>query len=121
MLIFNHPLIKSEKFYQINSIEDISHTPSNSIVRFRFSDKNAPLITFCQENGVKCAVDIENITQAILASNLGANFLIAPQESAKAIQNIAETYLFDAKILAISDDIEQMALLGIDGVIIESL
>jgi len=118
MLIFNHPLIESELFFKINSQEDISNTPPNSIVRFKFSSESSKIIKFCNNNGVSCAIDVTNITDALLASNLGASYLIVSEENASSIQKIAETYLFDAKIIAISEDIEKIALLGIDGIII---
>jgi hypothetical protein len=39
---------------------------------------------------------------------------------AKTAQNVAENYLFDAKILVLiekEDEIEELALLGVDGVV----
>jgi len=120
MLIFNHPLLESEKFYKIDSKEDISNTPPNSIVRFKFSANKSKIIKYCSDNSVPCAVDVVNITEAILASNLGANYIIVSENNVSSIQKIAETYLFDAKIVAISEDIEKIALLGIDGIIIKN-
>jgi len=120
MLIFNHPLLESEKFYKIDYEEDISNTPPNSIVRFQFSADNSKIIKFCSANSVSCAVDVANITEALLASNLGATYIIVSEKNAQNIQKIAETYLFDAKIVAISEDIEKIALLGIDGIIIQN-
>jgi len=120
MLIFNHPLLESEKFYNIDSKEDISDTPPNSIVRFKFSGYNSKIIKFCSENSVSCAVDVVNITEALIASNLGATYIIVSEKNASSIQKVAETYLFDAKVVAISEDIEKIALLGIDGIIIQN-
>jgi len=119
MIMFNHPLIESEQFYEITSQKDISNTPPNSIVRFKFSDENAKIIKFCTSNSVSCAVDVTSITEALLASNLGASYLIVSKEYASSIQKVAETYLFDAKVIAISEEIEKIALLGIDGIIIQ--
>jgi len=118
MIIFNHPLIESELFFKITLQEDISSTPPNSIVRFKFNNENAKIIKFCTNNSVSCAVDVASITEALLASNLGASYIIVSEENSSSIQKIAETYLFDAKIIAISKDIEKIALLGIDGIII---
>jgi len=117
MLIFNHPLLENEKFHKIDSIDDISKTPSNSIVRFIFSKDNIQIIKFCQKNSVMCAIDVESITDALLASSLDASYLIVSEENAPNIQKVAETYLFDAKIIVTSKDIEKYALLGIDGII----
>jgi len=117
MILFNHPLIESENFYPVNSIEEISQTHSNSIVRFTFSNANVKLLRYCTENGVRTAVEVENITEAILASNLEATYILVTEESATNIQKVAETYLFDAKIIAFSNDIEKMALLGVDGLL----
>ena len=119
MLIFNHSLLDSEKFYDIQSIDDISKTPSNSIVRFSFSEKNVELLKFCKDNGISCSIDIKNIEQALIASSLEASYLIVSEQNAKKIQEVAETYLFDSKVLVTSKNIEEFALLGIDGIIIE--
>ena len=57
------------------------------------------------------------------ASSLNARYIIVDKEMAKTAQNIAENYLFDAKILVkieSEDEIEEIAILGIDGVLLSN-
>ena len=63
---------------------------------------------------------MKNITELIYASNLNASYIIVEKDLAHSAQNIANEYLFDAKILvSIQDEneIEEFALNSIDGVI----
>ncbi len=72
------------------------------------------------KNKIEFALKVENITALVYASALGASYIVLNQELAKTAQKIAENYLFDAKILVHIEsekDIEEIALLGIDGVI----
>ena len=76
---------------------------------------------FCYQNGIDYASMIQNIKEALLLVNLGVKFLICEDlEMAKELQNLAENYLFDAKVLLCIKEEEEMleiAKLGIDGVI----
>ena len=66
------------------------------------------------------AISVENITEILYASALGASYIVVEKELAKTAQNLADNYLFDAKILVMiesEDEIEELALLGADGVI----
>lgn len=85
-----------------------------------FEEKNLDIINHAALNSVKTALHVKNITEILYASSLGASYIIIEKELAKTAQNIAENYLFDAKILALiedEDEIEELALLGVDGVI----
>ena len=120
MLLFGHPLIPSQKFYHISSQEQIVHTPPSSTLYLEFEDESIDLINYLRHNDIEFALSISTITDAILAHNLGARYIVVPKEIVKSIQNIAENYLFDAKILVHSQDhteIEEYALLGIDGIL----
>ena len=120
MLLFGHPLIKSENFYHIASKEHIQHTPPSSTLFLEFSSENLDLIDYMQTNDLAFALEVETLTDAILAHNLGARFIVVTPKIAKSVQDIAENYLFDAKILVhatYETQIEEFALLGIDGVL----
>lgn len=120
MLFFGHRFISNEVFYHISSIDDITHTPPSSTLYLAFSEKNLDIISHATLNNVKIALLVEDITQLMYASSLGASYIIVDKTLAKTAQNIAQEYLFDAKILVhISHDeeIEELALLGVDGVI----
>ena len=73
-----------------------------------------------QDNSLCFCLKVESVTQIVYASNLGASFILVDKDLAKTAQNLANNYLFDAKILVnIEDeqDIEELALLGLDGVL----
>ena len=120
MLIFGHSFIKSESFYHVIDIDAINNTPPSSIIYLEFSEENLDIVSHAINNSIPLAIDTKNITQIIYASSLGASFILVPKELAKTAQNIANEYLFDAKILVHVEDeneIEEMAILGVDGVI----
>jgi hypothetical protein len=123
MLIFGHRFIPAEPFYHISNIEDISHTPPSSTIYFAFKESNLDIITHANENDLTMALSIKEIQQLMYASSLKARYIIVEKEMAKTAQNIAESYLFDAKILVRienEDEIEEVALLGIDGVLLSN-
>ena len=103
------------------SIEDISNTKPNSVVAFKY---NIDIVNYCSLNNISSAVVISNIQEAIFSNSLNAKYIIVKNSIAKEIQKIAENYMFDAKIITIikcDDEIENIALDGIDGVIYEEL
>jgi len=120
MLLFGHPRILNEKFYHINSIEAIAHTPSNACLLFTYDEEVFDLIEHARENDLAFALDISSLTEAIIGENLDARYLLVDDEIAKSVQSAADTYLFDAKVLVhIKDEeeIEALAEEGIDGVV----
>jgi len=122
MQIFGHKWIHSSTFYNIENIEDISNTPSNSIVSLKPLSDSIDMARYCQKNSIPFTIEVNSIKDAIFANLLGAKYIISSKEFAKKIMPIAQNYLFDTQILAqISkeDEIEEMAKAGVDGVIIE--
>ena len=120
MLIFGHRFIDSERLYHVDTIEAIIHTPSNSLIYLIFDEDNLDIISHLRLNNVRFALDVATMRELIYAQNLGASFITVQAELAKSAQKIAETYLFDAKILVHvreASQIELMAYEGIDGVI----
>ena len=98
----------------------ITKTPPSSQIYLKFSEENLDIIDYMQLNHISFALFVSTITELIYASSLGASYIIVDKENAKTAQNIAETYLFDAKILVLiqsESEIQEIALLGIDGVI----
>ena len=118
MQIFGHPWIESESFYKINSIEDISKTPANSLLHIENFSTSLELLKYCQENSLRYALDIGNIKEAILSNRLGATFILCEKNLAVELMPIAQNYLFDTHVLAYVDEeeIEEMARAGVDGV-----
>jgi len=123
MLIFGHPFLPSETLYHIDGTEAIVSTPPGSTVLFAWSENNLDLISHCQANDLPFALQVATVKEAIFAENSGARYLLVNSALAKSVQKIAETYLFDAKILARIDSetqIEALAYEGIDGVVFAS-
>jgi len=120
MLLFGHKFIKNNNFFHIFDIESIQKTPPASKIYLTFDEKNLDIIEHLTLNKIPFALNVENITELIYASALGANYITVDTKLAKTAQSIAQEYLFDAKILVhINDEnmIEEMALLGIDGIL----
>jgi hypothetical protein len=120
MLLFGHRFITSKPFYHIFDLESIEHTPPSSTLYVEFCETNLDIIGHLSLNAIPFALSVQTINELIYGENFGASYLVVDQKLAKTAQSIAENYLFDAKILThITKDetIEEMALLGIDGVI----
>jgi hypothetical protein len=120
MLLFGHRFIASERFYHVEDIEMILHTPSNSVLYVEFDEARLDLLEHLRDNGMPYALYVTTITELIYAENLNATYIVLDSNLAKNGQKIAETYLFDAKILVHIEDeseLEVMAYEGIDGVV----
>jgi hypothetical protein len=120
MFIFGHRFIESEKFYHVSDIEAISNTPPSSHIYVDFSEENLDIIKHLRDNEIVFALDVKNITELIYASTLGASYIVVDKNLAKDANDIANNYLFDAKILVHikkEEQIEDMAIIGVDGVI----
>ena len=120
MLIIGHDYIPSKPLYFIESRAAILHTPSNSTILINFKEENLDLITHAKENYLSFAIEVESLVELLFAHNLQANYILVPSNLAHEAQKIAETYLFDAKILVeitTQEEIEHFAKLGVDGVI----
>jgi len=120
MFIFGHRFIKSDNFYHITDIDAISNTPPNSTTVIDFNEDDLDIIEYAFNNEINFALNVKNITEIIYASSLGASYIIIPTSLASTAQNIANNYLFDAKILVHVEDeneIEELAVLGVDGII----
>jgi hypothetical protein len=120
MLLFGHRFIDSPRFYHIDDVNAIAHTPANAMLYIVFSETNLDIISHCRENSLRFALEVANLREVIYGENLGAAFIVVEEDLAKTAQKTAETYLFDAKILCRIDEeemIEEIAQQGIDGVL----
>ncbi len=120
MIILGHRFIASESLYHIPNIEAIENTPPSSTLFLPFSEDIMDIINHVVKNQIPLALHVNTITEIVYASSLGASYIIVDKELSKTAQNIANNYLFDAKILvSIEEDseIEELAVLGVDGVI----
>jgi NAD(P)H-dependent flavin oxidoreductase YrpB (nitropropane dioxygenase family) len=120
MLLIGHPWVKSPEFCRVFSEEDIRSSKSGQIVLLEPLVDSHTLAQYCQENRVPYAVVVNSVDDAIYANALGAAYMICEEDAALMIQPIAETYLFDTKVLVLiqtEKEIAKIARGGIDGVI----
>jgi len=120
MILIGHELIPSEPFYQVASIEEIAKTPSQGVVLFDFEPA---LATYCEEQELVFALHVRHIKELIFANALGASYFVVDKSLALHAQKIADDYLFDGKVLLLSNDeneIEFAASHAIDGILFET-
>ena len=123
MLLFGHRFIPSSSFYHVLDIDSIINTPPSSVIHVEFSENNLDIINHAKTNQVALSICCKTITEVIYASSLGALFIVVKNDLAKNANKIANDYLFDAKILVLIEEeseIENLALLGVDGIIFSS-
>lgn len=119
MLIFGHKLIEVPKFHLINS-ENASFKEGINCFEY---DEN--LIEKALKEGVKFAILAKNEDEILFANALKAEFILLENENlAKKASKMAEFYLFDSKILLITNSLEKLEKaykIGVDGVILKEL
>ncbi len=120
MILIGHPYINFTAFEKIEKKEDIVNTSSNAVVVFDFSEDTVSLCHYVEENDVLFALFVKEEKDVILASALGAAYIICDKSLVKVAQTFADGYLFDAKILLSSkreEDIKYVAENSIDGIL----
>jgi hypothetical protein len=120
MIFFGHRFLAGEHFYHIDSIYSIAKTPSNSTIFLEYDENNLDIIDHLFTNSIKFALHVNDIKELVYAHAMGALYITVEKDLAKNAQQVANDYLFDAKILVHIDDedeIEDLALIGVDGVI----
>jgi len=117
MILIGDENIPYENIGRIDSIKDISSTKPNATILFDF---DIEILKYTQLNDINSAVVVNSIQEVIYASSLNARYIIVKKELSKAVQKIADNYMFDSKILVViqsEDEIEKNAIDEIDGVI----
>jgi len=119
MIILNKPF-SSEKFVKVKTIEDIKNSPSNTTLIFDYCESSIEVFNFCRINNIPYGVKINNIKELIFISNLNSKYAFTENiKQAEIFQKIANEYLLDTKIILLInslEEIEKIALFGIDGV-----
>ena len=119
MLIFGHKLIETPKFHLISN-ENANFKEGINCFEY---DEN--LIEKALKEGVKFAILAKNEDEILFANALKAEFILLENENlAKKASKMAEFYLFDSKILLITNSLEKLEKaykMGVDGVILKEL
>ena len=120
MKIFGHEWIESEHFYEVEMENEIARTPANCLLKLDSLNTSLGLAKYCQVNNLRYALEVQRIEDAIFANLLGATYILCNKKLAKELMPIAQNYLFDTQVLAYikEDEIEEMAKIGVDGVVI---
>ncbi|MEA3315009.1 MAG: hypothetical protein U9Q30_04065 [Campylobacterota bacterium] len=121
MIIIGDEYIPFETIENIKTIEDIKSTKPNSTLIFNF---NKDIMVYCINNSIEYAVKVNSIVEIIYANGLEAKYILPNNSILEISQKLADSYMFDSKILAtISkiEEIEDIAIKEIDGVIYNSL
>ncbi len=119
MIIIGHPDIEYKPLYMISTTKDISNTPPNSTVIFKYDPM---LCKYCKQNSVDFALFIKDIKEILFASAFEARFIICNKKLSKKAQKLANEYMFDTKILLLCKSEKKMlwaAKNSIDGVIFD--
>ena len=120
MIVIGHPWIPYEPFKKVYTKEDIMKSSANEVVLLKPLDQSHDLARYCQANQIPYALSGTSPKEAIFANALEARYFVCSKDEAATLQPLAETYLFDTKIIAaISNeaDIDTIAKQGIDGIL----
>lgn len=121
MILIGDSNISCETLIKIEKKEDIENTIPNSTVLFSY---DLDTLHYTMENAIQSAVVVETLLEAIYAHNCNVRYIISTQELAIQIQDLADHYMYDSKVLALinsSSEIEELAKKHIDGVIYKKL
>ncbi|WP_404317345.1 hypothetical protein [Malaciobacter canalis] len=117
MILIGDKNIPYETLTKVSTIEELVKTKANTMIVFEYTQN---LVDYCFKNDLSYAVIIKDLKEAIYANALEAKYVICDKQLAKNIQNTADNYMFDSKVLAIiesNEEFEDITKEQIDGVI----
>jgi hypothetical protein len=120
IIIGDSALYTDERFCKITKHSQLESIASDCIALFDGARVHFEGMRFCVDNGIDFAVIVKNLRDVIYASIQKASYIIVDDALAQDAQDLAENYMFDAKILQIidhEDQIEEIAPNHIDGVV----
>ncbi|RXJ98391.1 hypothetical protein CRU98_10165 [Arcobacter sp. CECT 8986] len=121
MILIGDENIPFEEIQKVKDINDFLNTKSNTLVLFDYQQN---MVEYCSKNSLSYAVVINDLKEAIYANALSAKYIICEKNLSKDIQEVADNYMFDSKILAIieiNDEFIEIAKNQIDGIIYRSI
>lgn len=118
MVVLGHKDIPHENLSLIYSIDQIKTTQNSTI----FFEYDIDIAKHLYQNSIYYGSTANTIEEVIILSNLNAKYVVIEnKEFAKEVQQIADNYLFDTKILVKvkePQELEWTAINKIDGVIL---
>lgn len=117
MILIGDKNIPYETLTKVSTIEELVKTKANTMIVFEYTQN---LVDYCFKNDLSYAVIIKDLKEAIYANALEAKYIICDKQLAKNIQNTADNYMFDSKVLAViesNEEFEDITKEQIDGVI----
>jgi nicotinate-nucleotide pyrophosphorylase len=115
-------LFDSEEFYFIDEFSDVVSTSANSIIVSKFCEDRVAFYKSLKSNSVNFALEVSSLLDAVLANLVGAKYIIVDNKISKIVQNSADNYMFDSRVLvkiSTKSEIEKHIIEQIDGVIFE--
>jgi hypothetical protein len=119
MILLGKTKFTYEELIWIECYDDILNTKANSTVHFNYNEE---LMRYCQLNNICYAVYIKTINELIYSNILNAKYIIVKKSMAKQVQEIADNYMYDAKIIVkikSTNQLEWVVSNTIDGAIIK--
>lgn len=107
---------------EVSTGEKLSLDDSGKLRYFRFDVNYLATYKELVQKGCDVAIGVSDIKELIYACNIGVKYVLANREDAAIMQKIVDSYMFDAKLLAIiyeEDEIEWAATAEIDGVVFD--
>ncbi|MDR0746294.1 MAG: hypothetical protein LBE89_00175 [Helicobacteraceae bacterium] len=109
-----NPAIDAEKDVVFcKNKEDAASARAGSLAVLKFDESD---LEFYVKSGIPIAVEVACARDFLLLAATSAKYAIAEFELAKALQQIADRYVMDIKVLVASNDIAAAAQAGIDGI-----
>jgi hypothetical protein len=108
MKILEKPF-SNEEFYNVKTLDDIKNSPNGSTLIFEYCDSSLELYNFCKINSIPYGVKVSYIKELIFCLNLNAKYIFCDTiKNAKKFQKIVDDYLYDTKIVLLTDDFNNM-------------
>lgn len=107
MQIYGHELIDFEYLYSVQNEAEIDEVDEECLLFFEYEPK---LIKYCKDKKRQFSLHVFNETEAVIGNGAGAKLLVCPKKIASQVQNLAEYYLFDAKVGILVNGEEEIAL-----------
>lgn len=114
-----HPALSAQQAQWASTDAEIDALPPHTIAVMVFDEQALERYHALKQAAVPFGLVVKNRTQLLYAAATGATWLLCTPDAAAELQKVADTYLLNAKVIAMVEDttqIEPLAAAGIDGV-----